>query len=469
MAALAVATALAPAAAAGEAQDPARPSPETLEQMRQELQALRADEAQRKARIDALAQQLARFTGEPPIETVPAPTTAEAAAKPAAATAPGGPSLEIYGFAQLDYIQDFNRVNPNWDATLRPSKIPTLTDAFGSNGQSVLSVRQSRFGAQASYDIAGLPLFVKFEFDLFGVGADEGQTTFRLRHAYGSWGPLLAGQTNSLFMDGDIFPNTIDYWGPIGMVFLRNPQIRYTYKTGPHELAIAIEKPSNDIDPGNIRLIDQELASAIQGDEKIPDLTAHWRYEGGWGHVQVAGVLRQVGFDTAGTPDNRPKGHKTGWGIDLTGNIKTWRKDVFHAGVVYGEGIASYMNDGGTDLGPKGSVPIPVTLPLPPGSLSPDVLPLLGLSFYYDHYWTDSLSTSIGWSQNKVDNTSFQASDAYRNGQYASINLLYQPDKHLLMGAEYLWGEREDKSGAKGEDNRIQLTFKYSFSSNDFR
>ena len=29
-------------------------------------------------------------------------------------------------------------------------------------------------------------------------------------------------------MDPDVFPNTIDYWGPAGMVFLRNPQIRWT-------------------------------------------------------------------------------------------------------------------------------------------------------------------------------------------------------------------------------------------------
>jgi hypothetical protein len=46
-------------------------------------------------------------------------------------------------------------------------------------------------------------------------------------------GPLLAGQTNSLFMDGDVFPNTIDYWGPAGMVFYRNVQLRWTpFKSG---------------------------------------------------------------------------------------------------------------------------------------------------------------------------------------------------------------------------------------------
>ena len=33
-------------------------------------------------------------------------------------------------------------------------------------------------------------------------------------------------------MDIDTFPNAIDYWGPNGMIFVRTPQIRYTYKTG---------------------------------------------------------------------------------------------------------------------------------------------------------------------------------------------------------------------------------------------
>src|SRR4029079_19520753 len=34
-------------------------------------------------------------------------------------------SFEIYGFAQADYIQDFKRVDPAWQDTLRPAKIAT--------------------------------------------------------------------------------------------------------------------------------------------------------------------------------------------------------------------------------------------------------------------------------------------------------------------------------------------------------
>src|SRR3954469_14213022 len=64
-------------------------------------------------------------------------------------------NVEVYGFAQLDAIQDFNRVNPDWNATLRPSRLPTPKGEFGSDGQPVFSARQSRLGARANGEVAG--------------------------------------------------------------------------------------------------------------------------------------------------------------------------------------------------------------------------------------------------------------------------------------------------------------------------
>jgi hypothetical protein len=449
---------------------PTAMSTATLQQMQQELATLKAEaaaaraaEAARAQRIDALARELAAAGGKPVPEMAPA-APAERPSEVAEAPPPSGGkkksrNFEVYGFAQADYTQDFNRVDPNWDDALRPSRIPTTTGQFGDNGKSIISAKQSRFGINASHDVAGMPLTAKFEFDLFGTGADEGKTTIRLRHFYASWGPVLAGQTNTVFMDIDTFPNTIEYWGPPGMAFVRNPQFRYTYKTGKHEFAVAVEKPSDDIDPGQIREIDPNLGANLRGDESLPDLTAHYRYDDSWGHVQLAGLLRRVGYETVGTRDNTPKGHKTGWGVNFSSNIKTWEKDVLHLSVVRGEGIATYMNDGGTDFAPKGAVGFP---------RGGGAVPLLGLMFYYDHYWNDEWSSSLGWSETKVYNTSLQAGDAFKVGQYASVNLLYSPDKRLLMGAELLWGQREDKSGSIGNDLRLQISFKYAFSSNDF-
>src|SRR5215813_7197175 len=49
-------------------------------------------------------------------------------------------NFEIYGFAQVDYIQDTKRVDPNWMDAFRPSKIATPEGEFGSNGQASVSV-----------------------------------------------------------------------------------------------------------------------------------------------------------------------------------------------------------------------------------------------------------------------------------------------------------------------------------------
>lgn len=367
-------------------------------------------------------------------------------------------SFEIYGFAQLDYIQDFARVNPDWDATLRPSRIPTQSGFYGSDGQAILSVRQSRLGVQATLPVEGKSLYTKFEFDLFGVGSDAGQTTFRLRHAYGQWGDWLAGQTNSLFMDIDVFPNVIDYWGPDGMVFLRNPQIRWTPVSGANSFALALEQPSNDIDSGQFREVDS-FPQNVQGDEKYPDLTTQFRANRDWGHVQIAGILRYVGFDTPDTPSNKPKGSELGWGVDLSTNIKVLERDKILLSVVYGEGIASYMNDGGVDLAPKGS-----TL----ANASAAAVPLLGVVAYYDHYWNAKWSSSIGYSTTRVDNEDLQEPTSFNTGQYASVNLLHYPAKNIMVGAEYLWGQLENNAGEKGDDSRVQVSLKYSFSSKDF-
>jgi hypothetical protein len=360
----------------------------------------------------------------------------------------------------LDYIQDFKRVDPAWDATLRPSKIPTTKGTFGSDGQAVLSIRQSRLGVQDTFDVGGSDLYTKFEFDLFGVGVDAGQTTIRPRHMYGQYKQFLAGQTNSLFMDIDLFPNVLDYWGPAGMVFFRTPQIRWTpLSNKTTHFAIAIENPVNDVDAGQIREVDPTLGANIQADEKVPDFTAQFRLDGDWGHVQLSGIARRVGFETLGTPNNEPKNSETGWGFDLGSNINfgAKSKSKLILGAVYGEGIASYMNDGGTDLAPQGTLVV--------GGVQPKAVPLLGLIGYVDLYWSSQWSSTFGYSSTQVTNTNLQQGNAFHKGEYASVNLVYYPGENMLVGAEFLWGRRTDHDGATGDDERLQISFKYSFSS----
>jgi hypothetical protein len=256
-------------------------------------------------------------------------------------------------------------------------------------------------------------------------------------------------------MDIDIFPNTVEYWGPPGMVFVRKPQIRWTFVDDARQRgAIALEDPGSDIDAGDIRELDPALGASIVPKERFPDLTAHYRFMGNWGHVQLAGIVRSIGYETLGTPGNEPSDDLFGWGLNLTGTFKTGERNKFLIGATYGEGIASYMNDGGVDIAPEGE----------PGDLDGEAVPLWGFSIYYDHYWNDQYSSSIGYSRTQVDNRSFQSPDAFEFGEYASVNLLYTPAENLLFGIEALYGGRADSDTASGEDYRIQFTAKYSFS-----
>jgi hypothetical protein len=86
---------------------------------------------------------------------------------------------------------------------------------------------------------------------------------------------------------------------------------------------VALEHPSDDIDPGRLRLFDEEIAANIQANEELPDLTAAIRYGGDWGHVRLGGILRKIGYDTRGTVDimNRRTAHNAAASSVFTRNF----------------------------------------------------------------------------------------------------------------------------------------------------
>jgi hypothetical protein len=363
-------------------------------------------------------------------------------------------NLDIYGFVQMDMIYDFNRVDPDWNDTLRPSKIPNVNGEFGDDGETIFSVRQTRMGLKGDIptELGGIKTW--FEWELYGVGSDAGQTTFRLRHAWGEFGGWGAGQTWSLFMDENTFPNTIDYWGPNGMVFYRNIQLRHTWQLGEagSRFAVALERPGTSVDTGEFRNLSPAFAENVQGRDQYPDLTAQYRSVHDWGHWQVAGILRRVGFETKGTPGNDPSDDLWGGGINISTVFHPpffGSRDQIKLQLAYGEAIGFYMNDGGIDLAPE--------------SGNAQQVELLGFLAYWDHYWNDKWSTSAGWSIMQMDTTDQQLDDEFKEGQYANLNLLYAPVDPFLTGVELVWGRREDKNGETNDDSRVQFSMKYKF------
>ena len=65
----------------------------------------------------------------------------------------------------------------------------------------------------------------------------------------------------------------------------------------------------------------------------------------------------------------------------------------------------------------------------------------------------------------RIDNSEAQAANAFKNGHYAILNLLYQPFSPFLAGAELQWGKRHNfRDGFSSSDVRLQFSVKYSFS-----
>jgi hypothetical protein len=358
-------------------------------------------------------------------------------------------TYDFYGFVQLDAIYDFNRMDPSWKDSLRPSKICSGEPGCGSDGETIFSVRQTRVGVATTTRTDLGELKGKLEFELYGVGSDEGKTTPRLRHAYFELGEFLAGQTWSNFMDISVFPDSIEYWGPPGMVFWRNIQLRWTPMRDKYSsFSLALEQPSAAIDQGKGSPVDPTLG--FNGKTGLPDLTARWRIDADWGHYQVAGILRSVGYDSTAAGGD-PSGSETGYGINLSGSLKTGTKGTVKAQLAYGDAIASYFNDGGIDIAASGT------------GAGPETLTILGWFLFYDHSWNDKYTSSIGWGGVDQDNTAAQAADAFTASQYGLVNLLYSPVKQVMLGGELQYGEYEHKDGKTLDDTRVQFTTKYMF------
>ena len=94
----------------------------------------------------------------------------------------------------LDIGHDFKQIHPDWYDTLRLTRLPKFENEFGEDHSTFAGVRQSRLGVRSSTPTDLGDLKTIFEFELFGTGVDSGQTTFRLRHAWGELGALGAGQ-----------------------------------------------------------------------------------------------------------------------------------------------------------------------------------------------------------------------------------------------------------------------------------
>jgi hypothetical protein len=213
--------------------------------------------------------------------------------------------LDFYGFVMVDAIFDHTGIEGDWLGAARPTRLPAVEDEFGVPGQFFFGVKQTRFGLKAHAPTKLGEARAVLDFDFFGTGVDAGQVTPRLRDAYIELGQFLMGQAVSPFMDLDIFPNELDYWGPNGMVFFRNVQFRWTPIQGDNVLEFALERPGASGDQGSYA--DRIELTDVAARFPVPDFSAAYKWGGhDWGYLRLAGILRYIKWDDLGNQPLRP-------------------------------------------------------------------------------------------------------------------------------------------------------------------
>lgn len=389
-------------------------------------------------------------------------------------------TMEIFGFIMMDSGYDFGRMNPDWYDTMRPTQILDKEgNEYQSQGAYFMSVRQTTFGIKNYIDTPLGQIKTHFEFDLFGMGKEVGNTAFRLKHAYAELGKIGAGQTNSLFTDADVYPNIVEFMGPNALPFLRNIQIRYTpIMNVNHSLAVALERPGGTADQGQYGkgFIYGSILDNVKPRFSVPDFTIEYRYSDSWGYWELAGILRSIKWEDLNTDQYNLSGSAVGWGLSLSTRLKLGNRVIFHGAFTTGAGIQNYMNDADADIGIKRQYD---NLNAPIKGIA---IPMVGIVSYFDIYWNQKFSSAIGYSILKNNTTETQLSTAYEKGQYASVNLLYSPVKNLILGPELQWGTRQNNDfagdpqfnlpaakGNNGNDVKLQFSFRYTFNNSFYK
>ena len=374
-------------------------------------------------------------------------------------------SIKIGGYAKADFFYD---VNSDTGDSFAASAIPADgTDEKEGNFRA--HSRQTRVNLETWTPIEPLGVVNTFiEGDFFGAGGNEvfsNSTSFRIRHAYGEFTRdnfgVLFGQTWTNFMPLASYPETVDFFGPAGIPFVRQGQARFTY-TALDNLSISFSAENSEltardgsVDSGNI--IGSDSPQDLQfGIDRIPDFTAAIEYldeERGW-DFKVSGVARLLGTESGGGAPQDDE--EFGWGVFAGGVVPIgelvpiFGEDALAVNFTYGDGVGRYILNGFAQdafIDDDGEI---------------DPIEAWSLAAGYTHFWTDTFRSNLVYGHYEVGDT-FGDDDTERL-QTIHANLIWSPTERVNLGLEWIGGLRSfEDSDLDNTAQRIQFGAQYFF------
>lgn len=365
---------------------------------------------------------------------------------------PGNTTVKIGGFVKADFMESRTDGGQLADsATGRdlyvPSQIPIGGKASKTDFDAGAKFSRFNVGIDTVTD-DNHKLGAFFEWDFFGgaLGNENATNTYgvTLRHAYVYWDKWLAGQTWSNFMDVGALPEAVDFIGPTdGVIFVRQPQIRYT----DGGFSASLEDPQTLIIPN------KGGASVSTDRGSLPDFTMRYGWKGAWGTFGVAAVLRDLRVDrpptgtVAAARDSKFSGAVTAGGKWVIG-----QDDDLRYQITAGSTIGRYVG-----LGITGDAVLT-------GSNELDDIGGIAGYVAWRHSFSKQLRTNLMYARSEYDNDVVYTGNAVtKSAQSLRANVIYSPLPKVDVGVEYMLGRREIESGADGKLDRLQFMVKYSF------
>ncbi len=350
---------------------------------------------------------------------------AEKAASPVSVAAPGV-KLDFYGFTKLDMVTD-----NHYDLGNTTGGMAGVTESSIRDGGSGAHAYESRLGVKASVDTDLGQMKVVLEGDFYGNGGGG----FRLRHAYGELGPLLAGQTwtNWIPVEGGLSA-VQDFNAPAGATLYRTAQIRYTYRPSEQlRFAAAIEE---DYAPGN----SSKLA-----------LTASAGYTGA--KFKLGGGLISRNLETA---TNRTV---HGFGYSIGADVDAWQGGKVQLQYVGGKGIATSMNNtafAGIEIGALGKYAFDI-------DANGDAIKVKGIKAGITQKIGEKSDLSISYGVQRFDDYAGALGSYTKELNSTYLTYRYNATKSVMLAAEVGKVERKQFDGASFDNTRVQGVVKFSF------
>jgi hypothetical protein len=432
--------------------------------------------------LGSLTATVALFAG---LSSASAQTAPGGGSYPGSFLVPGtNTSLKIGGYAKGDLIYDFSARN---GVTFDPKGIPVDPSAAHSlHGALVFHAKESRFNIETRTPTAYGELKTFIEVDFFGtanqaIGGSTGggsaaggiaqaganSELTRVRHAFGTLGPLLIGQTFSNWYDPDSEVELLDGGGDAGYMrsqSARATQIRYTW-VGPSGLSLAgsLENPEVTeylnapftVTGGTAQTV--VSTTSLGAIDRVPDVVGTVRVDQPWGHAALHGLYRDLKLIAPGAA----RQSKNGYGVGFTSHFNTIGKDVLKVQAIWGRGLGQFeygSTQQSLELSGITATAITAYAPLTFGGM-----------VAYQHWWTDQLRTNVSVGYDQIHNstsviTSAAALAGLDKRHYTShVNLIWSPVPQVDLGVEYIYGRRVVESGLHGNANRAQVSGKFKF------